>query len=240
MPTSNRRRWSLKESNLQPVRASMARGSCVHGNSGAPLIGATIGDYLKAVAASHGAQDALIVPEQGVRWTYSELLQRSDAFAAGLLSLGLKSGDRVGIWAPNCAEWTVAQFATARAGLILVTINPAYRTSELEHALKAVACRALIAATRFRSSDYIAMLRELAPELDVGAQELVSARLPALRRVITLGDGVHAGCIPFAAVAARATQADREALEEAAAGIQMDDPVNIQFTSGTNGLPKGA
>src|SRR6266566_510529 len=218
----------------------MARGSYVHGNSGAPLIGATIGDFLKAVAASHGAQEALIVPEQGVRWTYAELLERSDAFAAGLLSLGLRPGDRVGIWAPNCSEWTVAQFATARAGLILVTINPAYRTSELEHALKAVECRALIAATRFRSSDYIAMLRELAPELNADAEELVSGRLPALRRVITLGDSVHAGCISFAAVAARATQADRAALEKAATDIQMDDPVNIQFTSGTTGLPKGA
>jgi fatty-acyl-CoA synthase len=204
------------------------------------LIGVTIGAFLQDIAASHGAQDALIVPQQGVRWTYAELLERSDAFAAGLLSLGLKPGDRVGIWAPNCAEWTVAQFATARAGLILVTINPAYRTSELEHALKAVACGALIAAAQFRGSDYIAMLRELAPELDAGAEELASARLPALRRVITLGDSVHAGCIPFAAVAARATSADRAVLEVVAADIQMDDPVNIQFTSGTTGLPKGA
>src|SRR5260370_34446090 len=178
----------------------MALGSYVDGNSGAPLIGATIGDFLKAVAAAHGSQDALIVAEQGVRWTCAELLERSDAFAAGLLSLGLKPGDRVGIWAPNCAEWTIAQFAIARAGFILVTVNPAYRTSELEHALKAVECRALITATRFRRSDYIAMLRELAPELDVGAEELACKRLPALQRAITLGDTVHAGCIPFAAV----------------------------------------
>jgi fatty-acyl-CoA synthase len=218
----------------------MTRASYVQGNSGAPLIGATIGDYLKIVATTHGSQDALIVPEQGVRWTYAELLERSDAFAAGLLSLGLKPGDRVGIWAPNCAEWTIAQFATARAGFILVTVNPAYRTSELEHALKAVECRALITATRFRSSDYIAMLRELAPELDIGAEEFACKRLPALQRVITLGDTVHAGCIPFAAVSARATPADRATLERVAADIQMDDPVNIQFTSGTTGLPKGA
>src|ERR1700741_1411206 len=209
----------------------MARASYVHGNSGAALIGATIGDFLKSVAAAHGSQDALIVPEQGVRWTYAELLERSDAFAAGLLSLGLKPGDRVGIWAPNCAEWAIAQFATARAGFILVTVNPAYRTSELEHALKAVECRALITAARFRSSDYIAMLRELAPGLSAGAERRPCARRPALRRVITLGAGVHAGCIPFAAVSGRAPPADRDALESAAAAIQMDDPVNIQFTT---------
>ena len=218
----------------------MTPGSYVHGNTGAPLIGVTIGDYLKNLVATDGSLEALIVPEQGVRWTYAELLERSDAFAAGLLSLGLKPGDRVGIWAPNCAEWTIAQFATARAGFVLVTVNPAYRISELEHALKIVDCRALITATRYRSSDYIAMLRELAPELEGGSEDLACARLPALRHVITLGEDVHAGCIPFSVVATRAKQADREALDAVAANVQIDDPVNIQFTSGTTGLPKGA
>src|SRR6266436_4013751 len=203
----------------RPLEVFVQRESYVHGNSGAPLIGKTIGALLDEVSATDGSREALIVAHQKIRWTYSELKSRSDAFASGLLSLGLEPGDRVGIWAPNCAEWAITQFATARAGFILVTINPAYRTSELEHALKAVECRALITATRFRSSDCIAMLRELAPELDADAEELVSARLPALRRVITLGDCAHAGCVPFGAIAARATRVDREALEKAAADI---------------------
>src|SRR5207237_8089759 len=115
---------------------------------------------------------------QKIRWTYSELKMRSDAFASGLLALGLEPGDRVGIWAPNCAEWTIAQFATAKAGLILVNVNPAYRLSELEHALRTVGCRALISDTRFKTSDYIAMIRELVPELSNASSELKSSRLP--------------------------------------------------------------
>ena len=143
----------------------MRRESYVHGNSGPPLIGKTIGTLLDEVNATDGSREALVVAHQTIRWTYADLKARSDAFASGLLALGLEPGDRVGIWAPNCAEWTVAQFATAKAGLILVNINPAYRIGELEHALRTVGCHTLITAARFKTSDYIAMIRELVPEL---------------------------------------------------------------------------
>jgi fatty-acyl-CoA synthase len=168
----------------------------MHGNSGPPLIGKTIGALLDEVSATDGSRDALVVAHQKIRWTYAELKMRSDAFASGLLALGLEPGDRVGIWAPNCAEWTIAQFATAKAGLILVNINPAYRLSELEHVLRAVGCRALITAARFKTSDYIAMIRELVPELGNGSGELHSARLPELRHVISIV-GKHDGCMSF-------------------------------------------
>jgi fatty-acyl-CoA synthase len=215
------------------------RESYVQGNSGLPLIRKTIGALLDEVSATDGSRDALIVAHQKIRWTYSELKMRSDAFASGLLALGLEPGDRVGIWAPNCAEWTIAQFATAKAGLILVNINPAYRLSELEHVLHAVGCRALIAAARFKTSDYIAMIRELVPELGNGSSELKSARLPALRYVISIG-GSYPGCLPFDGVLDRGKQLGSRRLYSVAAAIRMDDAVNIQFTSGTTGLPKGA
>jgi len=161
--------------------------------------------------------------------------------AAGLLSLGLNPGDRIGIWAPNCAEWTVTQFASAKAGLILVNINPAYRLSELEFCLRKVGCRALITAERLKSSDYLAMLRVLVPELDgCTPKGLISARLPQLKFVIRLGRAHTAGCLNFDEVLQQGTQSDRARLERIGADLQPDEAINIQFTSGTTGLPKGA
>jgi fatty-acyl-CoA synthase len=218
----------------------VSHDSYVRGDTAAPLIEQTIGGYLDAVASRDGGREALVARHQHIRWSYAELKARSDAFGAGLLSLGLEPGDRVGIWAPNCAEWAVAQFATAKAGLVLVNINPAYRIGELEHALRAVGCRTLITAARFKSSDYIGMLRTLAPELAQGARVLNSARLPSLKIVISIGQEVHADCIPFAAVSERSDGAAQRRLEEVAATIDPRAPVNIQFTSGTTGLPKGA
>ena len=218
----------------------MPRESYVHGNSGPPLIVKTIGALLDEVSVSDGSREALVVAHQKIRWTYTELKSRADAFASGLLALGLEPGDRVGIWAPNCAEWTIAQFATAKAGLILVNINPAYRLSELEHVLRTVGCRALITAARFKTSDYIAMIRELVPELGNESGELKSSRLPELRHVISIGGGSYAGCLAFDRVLDRGKQLGSQRLNSVAATIQMDDAVNIQFTSGTTGLPKGA
>src|SRR5262249_45755054 len=149
--------------------------------------------------------------------TYSELQQRVDAFAAGLLALGLTTGDRVGIWAPNCCEWLVTQYATAKAGLVLVNINPAYRKAEVEYAINKAGCTALVMATQHKSSNYIETLRHLAPELGTAASSPLRAkRLPQLRWVITLGSGHHPGCLPFEDVVAAGTTHDRLRLQHIA------------------------
>jgi fatty-acyl-CoA synthase len=219
----------------------MPQSSYVHGASSTPLIGETIGIHFDKVAERCGERDALISRHQGIRWSYSALKERVDAFAAGLLALGLRPGESIGIWSPNNAEWAVAQFATAKAGLILVNINPAYRLAELEYALNKAGCAALITAARFKASDYLSMLSELAPELaTASAGELRAARLPDLRLVIVIGAEKVPGTLRFEAVYSLAGEAERDRLLTLASQLQFDDPINIQFTSGTTGFPKGA
>ena len=165
-----------------------SRLSYVQGASDQPLIGATIGEMFDAMATAHAEREALIVPHQHVRWTYADLKRRVDELALGLMRLGLEPGDRLAIWSPNCAEWILAQFASAKAGLVLVNVNPAYLRSELEYSLNKVECKALILAPRFKKVDYIAILQSLSPEMrDASTHEWRSASLPSLRSVIRLG-----------------------------------------------------
>ena len=178
---------------------------------------------------------------QQIRWSWRQLGERVEAFAAGLVALGLEPGERIGIWSPNNAEWVVTQFATAKAGLILVNINPAYRLSELEYALNKAGCTALITAARFKSSDYLGMLGELAPELATSAPgQLHAARLPALRLVIALGDGMpRRARVRFDDVCALGGNAEREKLAALAGRIAVRRPDQHPVHQRHHRLPQG-
>lgn len=201
--------------------------SYLHGGGAEPLIGRTVGAALDEAARIWPDGEALCVPHQDVRCSWSKLQHEAKSFAAGLVALGLAPGERIGMLAPNQSECVTVQFATAYAGLILVNINPAYRMPELEYALKKVDCRTLITASKFKSSDYVGMLRELVPKTDI-------------RTLILLGERMEDGFLTAADVVSHADDDDRPRLAEISAGLDFDDPINIQFTSGTTGTPKAA
>ncbi|MFD5411039.1 AMP-binding protein [Streptomyces nojiriensis] len=214
-------RWPSSPQRVLEVRVSVA-SSRASGDSGVPLLRETIGDNLDRTVRRFPGRDALVDVAAGRRWTYAELAADVDALALGLLDLGIVRGDRVGIWAPNRAEWTLVQYATAKIGAILVTVNPAYRSHELEYVLGQSGIRLLVAAERFKTSDYAAMIEEVRP------------RCPGLEFTV-LFDGPR-----WQALLERGRAADPAALARARAALAPDDPINIQYTSGTTGFPKGA
>ncbi|UPK74452.1 AMP-binding protein [Nocardioidaceae bacterium SCSIO 66511] len=200
----------------------MSEPSYVSGTSELPLLGDTIGHNLERTVAAHGAREALIEVESGRRWTYAEFDADVDAFALGLLARGIAKGDRIGIWSPNCAEWTIAQYATAKVGAILVNVNPAYRTHELSYAINQSGMRMLITATQFKTSDYASMVEQVRPECH------------------HLETVIHIGGDDWADLVAAGERHDRAALRKRMGELSADDPINIQYTSGTTGYPKGA
>jgi fatty-acyl-CoA synthase len=216
--------------------------SHVRGATDIPLSDATVSRFLLDTVGKFPGRPAVVFREQAIRWTWREFADQVDLLASGLRSLGVTPGDRVGIWSPNRSEWLLTQFATARIGAILVNINPAYRLAELEYALNRVGCKALVAAEQFKTSKYLEMLQALAPELatsEPGA--LQASRFPELRAIIRMGDGTTPGMLRFADVMSRGReQLDTARLDALEAALSADDPINIQFTSGTTGNPKGA
>lgn len=215
--------------------------SYMTGEGTGQLLYETIGNCFDRIANQHPDNEALVVGYQNIRWTYSQLQTEVDKLAAGLIALGFKPGDRIGIWGPNSYEWALTQLATAKIGAIMVCINPAYRLWELEFALNKVECKGIITAVSFKDSNYIKMLEELVPELaQCEPGQLASNKVPSMDTIIRMGDSTTPGMFNFSDVCEQGGKKEYSRLEELNVELQPDDPVNIQFTSGTTGHPKGA
>jgi fatty-acyl-CoA synthase len=212
-----------------------------HGVTSTTLTDKTIGQYFDDIASAYPDNLAVVVHHQQIRWNYREFQAKVDALATGLLTLGIQPGDRVGIWSPNNIEWCLTQFATAKIGAIMVCINPAYRPEELEYSLSNVGCRAVICADKFKSSDYLQMLNELLPELSTStAGKLTTLALPELEYVIRMGTDRTPGMLNFNDLLLEVNDEAQHVLATIADSLNTHDAINIQFTSGTTGSPKGA
>jgi fatty-acyl-CoA synthase len=216
--------------------------SYMHGTSSRPLLGRTIGDFLDEIAANFATHEALVSTFENRRLTYAQFLHEVNRLARALMALGVQNGDRVGIWSTNCLAWVLTQFATAKIGAVLVNINPAYRPYELEFCLRQSECNYLINGEQFKDTDYVPMLRELIPELATadGKADFASAKFPQLRRIVFLGEHRQPGLLHWTDLMAASEQVSPPALAERQASLGFDDIINLQYTSGTTGFPKGA